>query len=339
MPLYRRSGSPHWWVRIGRKTRKSTGTANRKDAEEFERVLAERQWRRDKLGDRSAVSWHEAAQRWLSNSTKALKRDRELLGWLAPRVGEYPLSAVCDPDVLEQLRRHGLADGWSHATVDRLMGTVSAVLHACVKWRYLEYAPPVPMYRAAGTEPRWLTPAEFARLKRELPPHLQLAAQFAVLSLLRMRAMLQLTWDRIDLEARRAWIPRAHQKAARTFGLALSADAVKVLRELKKLNPYGRHVFQWMGEPIDDCNTEAFRKALERAQITGANWHTLRHTGASWAVQSGVTLLELMALGDWKDYRSVLKYAHLAPANAATAAEKVAQMSHIRKTAKARKVA
>jgi hypothetical protein len=36
-----------------------------------------------------------------------------------------------------------------------------------------------------------------------------------------------------------------------------------------------------------------------------------------------VTLQELMALGEWKSHRMVLKYAHLAPQNAASAAQSV----------------
>lgn len=339
MPLYRRAGSPFWWVRIGRKTRRSTGTADRTKAEEFERLLTERLWRREKLGDRSAVSWDEVTERWLKDSAKTRKRDRELIAWLAPRIGEYPVSAVADPDALEELRQDGIDEGWSHSTVDRLMGTVSAVLHAAKDWRYLESVPAIPMYRPVGKEPRWLTPEEFQALLKELPPHLQLATEFAVYSLLRMRAMLKLTWDRIDLKEKRAWVPRAHQKAKRTFGLSLSKKAVRVLKRLRKLNPDGNLVFQWMGKPIDDCNTKAFQDALQRAGIKGANWHTLRHTGASWAVQKGVTLVELMALGDWKDYRSVLKYAHLAPSNSASAAEKVAQMAHTKKTHRMRKAA
>lgn len=339
MPLYKRPNSPHWWVRIGRKTRRSTGTEDRKQAEEFERVLTERLWRIQRLGDRSAVSWSEAAKRWLTDSKKPKKRDREFITWLEPLIGPYPVSAVADPDALEELRQNGLAQGWAHSTVDRMMGTVSAVLNKCAEWRYLDHAPTVPMYRPGLDEPRWLTPEEFELLCKELPPHLELAARLAVATLLRMRAMLGLTWDRIDLQTKRAWVPRRHQKAGRTFGLPLSSEAVRVLKELRKLNPEGRHVFQWNGEPIDDCNTLAFQEALARAGIEGANWHTLRHTGASWAVQAGVTLPELMVLGDWKDYRSVLRYAHLAPSHAARAAERVAQWAHTVKKSPRRKSA
>jgi integrase len=323
MPLYRRPGSPFWWVRIGRKTRRSTGTEDRKQAEEFERVLQERIWRQVKLGDRSAVSWSDASKRWLSDSSRPRKRDKEFLDWLEPRVGEYPVAAVADPDALEEIRKDGLAEGWSHATVDRMMGTISAVLNKCAQWRYLDHAPKVPMYRPARGEPRWLTVEELDRLCTHLPEHLSLASRFAVATMLRMRAMLGLTWDRVDLVQRKGWVPSAQQKAGRTFGFPLSSEAVRVLKLLKKLNPEGKYVFQWKGEPIDDCNTLAFQKAVKAAGVGPFRWHDLRHTGASWAVQSGVTLQELMTLMDVRSYSIVLRYAHLAPSHVATAAEKV----------------
>ena len=41
-------------------------------------------------------------------------------------------------------------------------------------------------------------------------------------------------------------------------------------------------------------------------------WHDLRHTWASWHVQNGTPLQELMELGSWASYEMVLRYAHLA---------------------------
>lgn len=328
MPIYRRPGSPFWWVRVGRKTRKSTGTADRAKAEEVERVLTERLWRRNKLGDRSAVSWTEVAKRWLADSKRARKRDREFLVWLEPTIGNDAVSAVADSDALEVVRKMGLAEGWSHSTVDRMMRTIRAVLRKCIEWRYLESVPHIPMYGEAEAEPRFLTPAQFKALVTELPPHLKVAARFAVLTLLRMRSQSYLTWDRIDLRHRRAWIPGAQMKTHRTHGFPLSAAACKVLREAKTLSPTGERVFQYEGEPIDNFNTAAFRKAATRAKVAPVRWHDLRHTGASWAVQSGVTLPELQVLGDWKSYRMVLRYAHLAPQNATQAADSVARWEH-----------
>src|SRR3954468_15157275 len=120
MPLYRRPNSPFWWVKLGRKTRRSTRTTDREQAEEFERVLKERLYRIEQLGDRGALSWQDAAQRWLNSSPRARKRDREILKWLEPRGGNDSVSDVADPDALEMLRQHGDASGWSHATIDRM---------------------------------------------------------------------------------------------------------------------------------------------------------------------------------------------------------------------------
>lgn len=43
------------------------------------------------------------------------------------------------------------------------------------------------------------------------------------------------------------------------------------------------------------------------------NWHTLRHTWASWHVMAGTPLQVVMELGGWTSYSMVLRYAHLAP--------------------------
>lgn len=326
MPLYRRPGSPFWWVRIGRKTRRSTGTKNRAEAEEFERMLTERLWRREKLGDRGAVSWAEVCERWLRSSAKKRSRDREFIDWLAPQIGEYPVSSVAHPDVIEELRQNAAAEGWAPSTIDRLMNTVRAVLRRAVLWQMLERLPEIPMYRPQESEPRWLTGPEFERLAAELPAHLELAARFAVLTGLRMGAMLSLTWDRIDLAGARAWIPAKQMKGGKTHAIPLSPQALAVLKAAREFSPSGRHVFQYEGTPIRNCYTAAFRKAVKRAGVGPLRWHDLRHTFAAWAVQSGVTLQELMALGGWASYRMALRYAHLAPSQLATAAQKVGAM-------------
>jgi integrase len=342
LPLYRQPKSPFWFVRIqiaGAKVRKSTKTRDRAQAEEFEQAERARLWRLKKLGDRGATPFSEAAARWLTETTKKTKdKDALLLEWFCsqPELKDAPLSDI-DIDVIQELRGMLTDEGKAPATVDRYMACLRAILRKCAfEWRFIDAPPKVPMFNEKGEEPLWLTRPQFEKLRKELPPHLALAAEFAVYTLLRMRSMLGLKWDRIDLRRRRAWVPRAGMKAGETFGLPLSAKAVKVLRKLKTLNPNGERVFQWDGKPIDDCNTAAYQKAVARAglDVERVNWHTLRHTGASWAIQSGVTLHELMQLGDWRSYSMVLKYAHLAPDHLAQAAEKVAGKRHTAKRAR-----
>lgn len=323
MSLYRRKPGGVWWVRIGRKTRQSTKTTDREQAEEFEEILRRRLWRQRTLGDRSALSWNEATERWLKASKRARKRDREILAWLAPKIGEESISAVADADALEQLREDGREDGWSESTIDRAMRTVRSVLRYCWKTKKLDAPPYVPQHGDPDPEPRFLTQDQFRALCAELPPHLERAARFAVVTLLRKNSQARLTWDRIDLEKRHAWIRGEHIKGGKPFGISLSDAAIEILTECRATAPRGDAVFQYDGTGIKNFHTAAFKKAAQRAKLLPLRWHDLRHTGASWAVQNGVTLQELMALGNWKSYRAVLIYAHLAPSNSAAAAQRV----------------
>jgi len=77
MFLYRRPDTPHWWTRCqlnGSEVRFSTGTGNRREAEEFETVARSRAWRRVRLGERPAYLWSDAAKRWLTETRKRLAR-------------------------------------------------------------------------------------------------------------------------------------------------------------------------------------------------------------------------------------------------------------------------
>ena len=49
----------------------------------------------------------------------------------------------------------------------------------------------------------------------------------------------------------------------------------------------------------------------------------LRHISASWHVQSGTSLPELMELGGWKSHEMVLQYAHLAPEELGSVASRI----------------
>ena len=69
------------------------------------------------------------------------------------------------------------------------------------------------------------------------------------------------------------------------------------------------------------------QKALVRAGIDNFRWHDLRHTWASWHVQSGTSLQELQQLGGWSDYEMVLRYAHLSSDHLRLAAERITKNS------------
>jgi integrase len=71
-------------------------------------------------------------------------------------------------------------------------------------------------------------------------------------------------------------------------------------------------VFSYLGEPIKQVSTRAWYRALKRAGLEDFRFHDLRHTWASWHIQSGTPLFALQELGGWETERMVRRYAHLA---------------------------
>lgn len=147
---------------------------------------------------------------------------------------------------------------------------------------------------------------------------------FALATGLRRSNITDLEWSQIDMQRKVAWIHPEDAKAGRAIGVALNESACKVLRD--QLGKHNRWVFVHTKSSVrpdgtrtktvrkmrSDANT-AWRAALRRAGIENFRFHDLRHTWASWLVQSGVPLSALQEMGGWESIEMVQRYAHLAP--------------------------
>src|SRR5271169_7016719 len=94
----------------------------------------------------------------------------------------------------------------------------------------------------------------------------------------------------------------ASDRNSRPRGIPLNADAVAALESTRGQHP--RWCFTFAGKRIHQSST-AWGLAKQRAGIEDFRFHDLRHTWASWHVQSGTSLPELMELGGWKSYEMV----------------------------------
>ncbi|MCR4304977.1 MAG: site-specific integrase [Gallionella sp.] len=163
---------------------------------------------------------------------------------------------------------------------------------------------------------RWLTAEEWVRLHKALKtfsPTLADAAEFSISTGLRENNALELEWSQVDLRRKVAWIYADQAKAGQPIGVPLNEGAMAVLA--KRLGIHEVFVFPCpdTGKPYHRASTESWYSALRKAKLykTGVVWHSLRHTWASWHVMNGTRLEELMALGGWKSYAMVKRYAHL----------------------------
>ena len=88
MSLYKRPDSRIWWAAIrlpdGSRVCRSTGTANRQEAQEWLDRLRSDLWHVHRLGERPSYTWQQAVVRWCEEkSHKATAQgDRAKFQWL-----------------------------------------------------------------------------------------------------------------------------------------------------------------------------------------------------------------------------------------------------------------
>lgn len=203
-----------------------------------------------------------------------------------------------------------------------MLEVIRAILRKAEReWEWIDKAPVIRMRQEDSKRIRWLTQLEAAKLIRELPEHLVSLVTFSLATGLRKSNVTGLEWCDVDLVKKHALIHPDQAKANKAIPVPLNEMAIEVIR--KQLGKHQQFVFSYLGKRIKQCNTKAWKNALERAGIANFRWHDLRHTWASWHVQNGTSLQELQQLGGWANFEMVLRYAHLSSDHLRNAAERV----------------
>ncbi|WP_308418648.1 tyrosine-type recombinase/integrase [Chitinimonas arctica] len=200
----------------------------------------------------------------------------------------------------------------SNARKNKYLAVLRALLRRAERaWEWIDKAPNFTMLPEPKRRIRSLTKEQALALVDELPEHQQRMVIFALATGLRQGNVLGLTWGRIDLDRRVAYIDGDDFKNGDDHGVPLNDSAVDIVRQCIGNHP--THVFTYRGKPIKQANTKAWRNALERAGIVAFRWHDLRHAVATWLVQDGTPLFAVQEFFGWKDGKMVRRYAHLAP--------------------------
>ena len=165
MSLYKRPDSRIWWAAIrlpdGGRVCRSSGTAKRKEAQEWLDRMRADLWRVHRLGERPSYTWQDAVVRWCEEKADkaTAHEDRAKFQWLDRylRVGCCTRSrATRFRPSAKRKRRES-----SRATANRYLALVRAVLkRAAGPWQWIEKAPAVSLYPEAKRRVRWFTKEE-----------------------------------------------------------------------------------------------------------------------------------------------------------------------------------
>jgi len=335
--LYQRPDSKKYWASFvdgrGKRTRRSTGTADRKEAEA---LLAkwkleahqERHWDREptRLFDELMLLY----LRGPSARKRAAERDQFSAKQLYRIFSGRDLNSLGSADIsayIDARRQAGVEPG----TINKEVG----LLCTATRWarRELEWNIPNPAEGRRLREPqgriRWLSREEADQLLAAAAstPHLRDFIRLGLNTGMRKGEMLGLEWRRVDLKENLIYLGSEHQKSGKHGSVPLNGAAREAL--LSRANFRATHCpdTPWVfcnrkGVRIANIKT-AFNSACRRAGIEDFHPHDLRHTCAAWLVQAGATIREVAELLRHADIQVTMRYAHLSPDNVRSAVERL----------------
>ena len=320
--------SPNWYIQFrerGRTQRNSTGTPDRGQADEilaaFRLVKAEAPV--EDLSVIQALDWY-----WEAHGKSLMRPDNCDLAirYLKPFFGATPASTLT-LEKQEAYITHRRNAGAGDESIRRDLSVLAASLNRAVKYKKLDRKPPYATLTPSPPRERWLSRGEVARLFQALRTkrsrHVLLFARLALYTGARTGAILDLTWDRVNLDVGLIDYRKPGRKLTKKRRtVAPITPPLRRMLEHAKRHSRSTHVVSWAGERIDRV-AKACIAAADRAGVEDFSPHVLRHTFASWAVRGGVPIYTVgKALGQ-SVASTTERYAKLAPDDVRAAMEAV----------------
>ncbi|MFT8431726.1 site-specific integrase [Acetobacter orientalis] len=336
----------NWFIRgtiEGRRILESTGTTNKKQAEEYRRKREAELWQERIYGAREVVNFEAAALAYIKDQQRSPATLR-YLDKLVMYFGAWKLKDINNA-ALRGAYSNILQKGEeaSPATKKRAIRTpLQAVLeHAAILgWCDRPAFAPISVQKKPK---KFLMPDEATLLIEHAADHLKPLLVFLLCTGCRASEAFDLKWADVDLRGKRATV---WQKQGRQRFIDLCPTALHWLQDIEWRDGYVfRPVRLTKGAPIigeryHDAGRQyggqmkrGWAGACRRAGFAGRirEWtpkgskkvssifvpeltpHCLRHTWASWHYCVHKDILRLQSDGDWSDIGVVTEYAKLMP--------------------------
>jgi len=266
MSLYKRKDSPYWWVKLtvsGHRVSESTGTASKRQAQEYHDKRRAELWEQQRLGVKPRRTWDEAVLRYLDEEVnkKSINDEKLHLRWWQPRLEGMDLSQITR-DVVDRYKQESQSSGRSDATTNRRLQVLRAILRrAALEWEWLDRIPRFRLLKEPQGRVRYLTREEAGRLLAELPDHLRAMARFSLATGLRQSNVEGLRWSKVDLERQSAWVEASEAKGKRAIPVPLNAEAMQVIEEQRQKHP--EWVFTYRGSEVGPLSSRPARRRGE----------------------------------------------------------------------------
>ncbi len=195
--------------------------------------------------------------------------------------------------------------------------TVKAFLQTALRWELIEKNPfsGVKQIRVPPERPTYLTKQDFQRLVQAIPlAWFRDLVTFAVCTMMRSGEIVSLTWDSVDLKRRLILVENRSDfrvKTTRPRVVPMNDWVFKFLATRARETGF---VFTFPdGRKLNvGYAGRKFKKFVRAAGLSERiHFHSLRHTGASWLVQDGVSIYAVQKLLGHSTINVTQVYSHL----------------------------
>jgi integrase len=298
---------------------------------------------RKRSTERAMPTFAEFGERYLSEEAEAKLKPRTVVNYriylrkhAAPLLGTRKLDALDSADVSKLHRRIGKAKPMTANRVVEFVGSVYRYAAVCgLVAKGHNPASHVQAFREQRRE-RFLSSAELGRLgdaireaetvgipwvvdedqpnakhipkngRTQIGPHVAAALRLLILTGARLREILELKWEYVDLQRGLLLLPDS--KTGRK-AIMLNAPAVAILEKLPRVDDYVI-ASDIKGQPRHDLN-KPWKLVSTRSGLEGVRIHDLRHTHASYGAGAGFGLPIIGKLLGHSQPATTARYAHL----------------------------
>lgn len=179
------------------------------------------------------------------------------------------------------------------STINKRRNVLLAALNHAKRNHVVVVVPHVPMLATPPRKERYLERDEAAWMIQEARRqglwHLVMFIRIGLYTAARATAILQLTWDRVDLKTGRVdfRLPGEVETKKKRPHAPINFMLLRALRaERKKTN--GKYVIAYRGDSIGLIR-KSFLKVAKATKVKGVSPHTLKHTAITWMLQNKIT--------------------------------------------------
>ena len=256
--------------------------------------------------ENACLLYYERHGKYLSRPLETLQR----LDQLKQHLNIKNLSELSNIVISQMVdrRKHEVAN----ATINRELMLLSSLLNKCELWGYNIPRIKISQFKLKekAENIKYLDSWETAqKIIDNSAPHLKPIIYTALYTGLRLSNLLNLKWEEIDFSNNliNIKVKDRTKDGGKNLSIPMIDKLKKILQAQPRINEY---VFNYKGKPMTSIK-RAWHTALRRAKLPYTNFHTLRHTAATWILKKTGNLKLTQQILGHADIKTTTKYAHV----------------------------